>query len=146
VAEKGWEPKVGTITLEPLPATATPTEEPIWRVTVAVPDFVESARAVAVMVTVAGLGTIVGATYTPSREISPWADSPPRTPLTFQMTVWSVESATVALNCRVPPLGTVAEAGAIVTFEVVGGGVPPLSFDAPQATARMASENSTDKR
>src|SRR5512140_2952818 len=87
VAEKGREPKVGTVTREPLPAMATLTEEPIRMVTVAVPDFVESARAVAVMVTAAGLGTIVGATYTPSREINPWTDSPPRTPLTFQTTV-----------------------------------------------------------
>jgi hypothetical protein len=146
VAENAREPKVGTVTREPLPATTTLTAEPVWRVTVAVPDFVESERAVAAMVTVAGAGTVVGATYTPSREIKPWTESPPRMPLTFQTTVWSSESETVALNAWVPPLETVAELGAIVTFEAVGGGVPPLSLDVPHDAARTANENSSDKR
>src|SRR5512135_372893 len=111
----------------------------------AVPDFVGSEEAVAVMVTDAGLGTVTGARYTPSREMRPKVALPPRTPLTAQVTFWSVELATVAENCRAAPVVIVAEPGRTVTLAAGGGGAL-LSLDVPQAAARMVSAKIRDMR
>jgi hypothetical protein len=61
-------------------------------------DLVESAAETAVMVTVAGVGTLIGAVYTPEVEIIPTVALPPAMPLTLQFTVVFVEPVTVAVN------------------------------------------------
>jgi hypothetical protein len=50
--------------------------DPAWMVTAAVPDFAGSAADNAVIVTLGGLGTAVGARYTPAFEINPCVESP----------------------------------------------------------------------
>jgi len=71
-------------------------------VTVALADFVVSAWLVALTVTVVVVVT-VGAVKRPALEIMP--------PLVDHVTAVFVEPATVALNCWVPPDGTVANVG-----------------------------------
>jgi len=75
--------------------------EPPEAVTVsaAVADLVESAWAMAVTVTLAGLGTADGAVYRPEVEMVPCVESPPVTLLTCQVTSIFVEPVTVAVNC-----------------------------------------------
>ena len=75
--------------------------EPPEAVTVsaAVADLVESAWAMAVTVTLAGLGTADGAVYRPEVETVPWVESPPVTPLTCQVTAKFVVPDTVGVNC-----------------------------------------------
>ena len=68
-------------------------------VTAAEADLVESAWAIAVIVTAAGLGSAEGAVYRPEVEIVPCVESPPVTLLTCQVTVAFVEPVTVAANC-----------------------------------------------
>ena len=55
-------------------------------VTVAEPNFVESVTEVAVTVTVAGLGTLVGAVYVPTELIVPQFAPLQPVPDTLQMT------------------------------------------------------------
>jgi hypothetical protein len=59
---------------------------------------VESAAEVAVTVTVAGDGTVIGAVYTPDVEIMPTVALPPATPLTLQFTEVLADPVTVAAN------------------------------------------------
>jgi len=68
------DPNVET-ELEP-PVIDTFVAGPAWTVTVAVPDFVVSVPEIALIVKLAGLGTVVGATYTPPFEINPCVESP----------------------------------------------------------------------
>ena len=68
-------------------------------VSVAEADLVESAWAIAVTVTLAGLGTAEGAVYRPEVEMVPCVESPPVTPLTCQVTAVFVVPVTVAVNC-----------------------------------------------
>ncbi len=65
---------------------------------VAVLDFAESARLVAVTCTVAGDGRSAGAVYTPADVIVPSVAFPPETPFTLQLTAVSVVPVTFALN------------------------------------------------
>ena len=57
-----------------------------------------SACAMAVTVTVAGLGMLEGAVYVPSAAMVPCTESPPTTPFTCQVTVVLALFLTVALN------------------------------------------------
>ena len=86
-------------------------------VTVAVPDFVESACDVAVTVTCDGFGAVAGAVYNPAAEIVPFAAPPP----TLQVTAVFEVPDTAAVNCCVPPAVTLAVAGETVTEIGVGG-------------------------
>jgi hypothetical protein len=86
-------------------------------VTVADPDFVESACEVAVTVTVAGFGIAAGAANSPVLETVP-LDAPP---ITLQVTAVSVVPLTVAVNCCVFATATVAVGGATETLMVVLG-------------------------
>jgi hypothetical protein len=60
--------------------------------------LVESAADTAVTVTVAGVGTVIGAVYTPPVEIMPTLAFPPATPLTLQLTAVFVDPVTNAAN------------------------------------------------
>jgi hypothetical protein len=85
------------------------------RVTTAEADFVESACATAVTVTVAGVGMADGAVYRPNVEIVPTVAFPPATPFTCQVTAVFVAFVTVALNCWVSVVVTVGVVGVTVT-------------------------------
>lgn len=67
-------------------------------VTVAEAIFVESATETAVIVTAAGVGTIMGAVYTPDAEIIPTVALPPAVPLTLQFTAVLEAPVTAAVN------------------------------------------------
>ena len=67
-------------------------------VAIAEPIFVESTTDTAVMVTVAGVGTVIGAVYTPDAEIIPTVALPPEVPLTLQFTAVLEAPVTVAVN------------------------------------------------
>jgi hypothetical protein len=72
-----------------------------------------TATEVAVTVTVAGDGTLVGAVYSPDVEIVPTVALPPATPLTAQVTVVSVVFARLAVKDCEPFAWTEAVVGQI---------------------------------
>jgi hypothetical protein len=81
--------------VDPLPPVLLVDEPPPPLAPVAVEDitvawaeaiFVESTADMAVMVTVAGFGTVTGAVYTPDAEIIPTDELPPAIALTLQFT------------------------------------------------------------
>lgn len=76
--------------------------------------MVQSALLTAATVTDVGveLPCSNGAVYSPDGEIVPVLEVPPLTPFTVQYTLVFVVPATVAVNCCVNPLGTVAAVGA----------------------------------
>ncbi len=76
-------------------------------VTVADADFVVSAADVALMVTVAGDGTVDGAVYTPAVEIIPTVELPPLTPLTLHVTAMFAVFVTAAVKVCMAPVSTV---------------------------------------
>src|SRR5437660_679950 len=78
-------------------------------------DLLGSACDMAVTVTVAGLGTVTGPVYKPELEIVPVVVFPPVTPFTCQVTAVLLVFCTVAVNCCVPPVVTVAEVGEMET-------------------------------
>jgi len=82
----------------------------------AVPEELGDAVLVAVIITVAGDGTVAGAEYNPVAEIVPTALLPPGRPLTLQFTVVVVVPVTVAVNCCVEPVWIVLAAGATLTL------------------------------
>jgi hypothetical protein len=101
-------------------------------VTVADPDLGEFACEVAMTLTVAGFGTVDGAVYSPPLEIVPF-DAPP---LTLQVTAMFDVPVTVAVNCSVFPVATLALAGATETVIVLVGvwlAVPAQPYNATQA-------------
>jgi len=81
-----------------------------------------SACATAVTVTVAGFGTVAGAVNKPDVLIVPCVVSPPLTPLTCHVTAVFVVFETVAENCCVMPVCTLA-VGSEMEMETAGGGV-----------------------
>jgi hypothetical protein len=92
-------------------------------VTVAVPDFVESAADVAVIVTLP-VGTVVGAKYSPAvqgcgakgfGQMNPVEEFPPAIPFTCQLKPVLVVPVTVAVNCCVLPALIVAVEGTTCT-------------------------------
>lgn len=88
---------------------------PGTRVTTADADFVLSALEVAVTVTLAGLGGVAGAVYSPVVEIVPQAAPEQPLPLTVHVTAVFEVFATDAVNCLVSPAKTDALVGDIVT-------------------------------
>jgi hypothetical protein len=78
-----------------------------------------SAWEIAVTVTVAGVGTVLGAVYKPAEEMNPTVWLPKAMPFTVQFTAVLVELATVAVNCCVWPVFTDAPVGDKVTVTVV---------------------------
>ncbi len=79
--------------------------------TVAEADFVVSATEIAVTVTEAGFGTALGAVYRPAALTVPCVESPPATPFTCQVTAVLVAYNTLAVNCCVWLVCTVALVG-----------------------------------
>ena len=82
----------------------------------AVPEELGNAVLVAVIITVAGDGTVAGAEYNPDAEIVPTALLPPGRPLTLQVTVVVVVPVTVAVNWCAEPIWMVLAAGATLTL------------------------------
>lgn len=95
------------------------------------PCLVGSCTLVAVMITVLGIGTTLGATYVPLLPIVPTVRLPPGIPFTAQTTVGSVAPVTAALNRICPPGVTLAELGVTVTTMGEGGLVTCVGPGAP---------------
>lgn len=104
-------------------------------VTVAAPAFVVSACEIAVTVTVPPVGTFAGAVYKPDELIVPMLAAPADVLLTCQVTAALDVPVTVAVNCFVWPVSTLAVAGD--TDTTTGGGVVVLLGPA-QAAANTA--------
>ncbi len=87
-----------------------------------------SARETAVIVTVAGLGGVVGAVYRPVESIVPQGEPAPPQPVpeTCQVTAVFVVPVTIAVNCTVLPTGTFTGLGVTLTVIPGGGGGPEL--------------------
>jgi hypothetical protein len=116
---------------------------PAVMVTVAVVDWVVSANDVAVMVTVAGLGTVAGAVYSPLVLMVPTVKLPPMTPFTSQNTP-ELLLLTDAENCAVVFVGTDAVVGEMETLaEFV---VVELELFPPPHPARMANDTMSNSR
>jgi len=86
--------------------------------------------------------------YSPELEIVPTVALPPVTPLTCQVTAVLAVFCTVAVNCWVPPIATVAEVGEIVTLSELGVGVVdagphPAASHALTATPARKRQNAT---
>lgn len=138
VAVNCWVPKLATLavlgdTLTVLAPVAAVT------VTLADPNFVESACETAVTLTVAGFGTAAGAVYIPPLEMVP-LEAPP---LTLQVTAVFDVPVTVAVNCCALPVATVAVAGTTETAIVVLGvwlAVPAQPHSAKPAKPKTSKE------
>jgi len=107
-------------------------------------EFVDKTAAT---VTVAGLGTELGAVYSPVAVMVPDVELPPAVPLTFQVTAAFVVPVTTAANCFVCPGLTVAEAG--VTVIVIGVVVvppPPQEAKNGRMTRPGMRKNARDMR
>lgn len=102
-----------------------------------------SACEVAVTVTAAGFGTLLGAVYNPVVEMNPTVDVPPVTPFTVQVTAVFVVLVTVIVNCCVNPVVTDADVGemARVTVVVDVELLPPHAA----STARIRNTTTPDK-
>jgi len=79
------------------------------------PERAVSAADTAVTVTVAGVGTAVGAVYMPVLEIVPRVVLPPATPFTSHVTVVLAEFMTVAEKASAADTGTFALVGLTAT-------------------------------
>jgi hypothetical protein len=108
-------------------------------VTEADPVTEVSACEVAVTVTVAGVGTLLGAVYNPVEEMNPMAWLPPVMPFTDQVTAVFVVLAIVTVNCCVNPVVTEAAVGETVAVIEV---VVELLFP-PQAASPARIRNTT---
>jgi hypothetical protein len=93
-------PPAGTLAV--VGVTVTPTGGAGVMVTAAVPERVGSSTDVALTVTVADVGTVRGAEYTPEVETVPTVELPPTTPLTSHVTATFVVFVTVAVKVCVP--------------------------------------------
>jgi hypothetical protein len=109
-------------------------------VTLALADLVVSATETVVTVTVAGDGTDGGALYRPLVLIVPTVEFPPVTPFTFHITAVFDVFDTVAVNCFVFEIRTVALLGEMLTL-TGGGGFTTLTAALPNAdgTATLAA-------
>lgn len=99
----------------PVPGLGGPT---MFAVAVPVEDAL--ALLVAPIVTLAGLGGVAGAVYSPVAEMVPRAALPPGMPFTPQATAGFAVLVTVAVNCWVAEGATFTGLGDTVT--VIGGG------------------------
>jgi hypothetical protein len=123
-------------------------------VTVADACLVESAAETAVTVTVAELGMLAGAAYTPAADTRPRVVLPPVTPPTCQVTAVLLELVTVAEKLWVPvPMSTFAEVGATLTCTtrvtvplLLPLPPPPPSPPPPPPQAAIASTTEHAKR
>ena len=115
-------------------------------ITVTCADVVTEVSAcdVAVTVTVAGFGTLLGAVYNPAVEMNPTVAVPPVTPFTVQVTAVFVVLVTVIVNCCVNPVVTDADVGEMARVTVV---VDVELLLPPQAasTARIRNTTTPDK-
>lgn len=117
----------------------------------AAPDLLESAWDTAVTVTVAGLGTLAGAAYSPLLPIVPMVELPPAIPFTSHVRAVFVALETVAVNCWVNPTCTWLEEGESET-EIpfgdsgVGFEVEPPHLARDKAIARQISGASSLSR
>jgi hypothetical protein len=93
---------------------------------VEVANAVLSAALVAVILILAGFGTMDGATYKPDPLMIPTVAFPPATPFTAHVRLLFVEPFTVAVNCCEASTMTLALAGVSVT---VTAGVVTGGFD-----------------
>jgi hypothetical protein len=126
----------------PTPTVTAEGETETWicvKVTVAVAVFELSATLVAVMVTDAGSGSVAGAVYRPESLIVPELAPP----LSDQVTDVLEAFWTVAVNCWVWPVSTVAEVG---EMEILTAGAGLFAFDPPQATKEMANKATSNIR
>lgn len=110
----------------------------------ALPDLLESACDTAVMATVAGLGTCVGAVYTPEELIVPVVGLPPVAPLTSHVTEVFEVPLTVAVKTAVCTLlvvliVTVVNDGLTVTVICEAAGLPPPQELKKTQTARLGT-------
>jgi hypothetical protein len=103
--------------------------------------LVVSACEMAVTVTVAGIGTVLGAVYKPVVEMKPTVEVPPVTAFTCQVTAVFVVFATVAVNGWVAPVTTEAEVGERVTVTAVV--VEEELFPPPQAVKPAKTAHTT---
>jgi hypothetical protein len=94
--------------------------------TLAFADFVLSAWLVAVIVTVAGLGTALGAVYIPPGEIVPNVLLPPATSFTDQFTAVLLDPLTLAVKFCVPLVKIAADEGETLTE--TGCGEPTVTL------------------
>jgi hypothetical protein len=100
---------------------------------------------VAVTVTVPPVGTVVGAAYSPDALIVPILAALADVLLTCQVTAVFVVPETVAVNCWVWLVPTLAVAGATCT-EIIGGTVPAGPAHAASTIATAISRNCRTKR
>jgi hypothetical protein len=76
----------------------------VMMLTAAIAALAESATEVAITVTVAGLGAVAGAAYTPTELMVPQLAPVQPAPETLQVTAWLAPlGLTVAVNCCTPP-------------------------------------------
>ena len=133
------------VTVAVLGLTVTTTAGAAVTVAVAVPDFVESACEVAVMVTVPPVGTVAGAVYKPDELMVPMLAALAEVLLTCQVTAVFVVPETVAVNCCVWPVCTLAVVG--VTWTEIGVTTPPVGPPhAASATDTAMRRNCRTKR
>ena len=113
LALKGWVPAVTTEALAGLRLNSTATAVTI--VTLAEADLLGSAALVALTVTDAGEGTIIGATYNPLAEIVPHAAPVQPEPLTVHVIAPLEVPLTFPEKLCVPPTASVGLPGFTVT-------------------------------
>jgi hypothetical protein len=106
-------------------------------VTFAVANFVVSAADVTFTVTCAGVGTVVGAVYSPENDMTPHAEPVQPLPLTLQVTLLLLVPFSVARNRWLPPAGTVTVVGEIV-IETGGTIVTDAMPDLVESTTDVA--------
>src|ERR1700691_3218811 len=111
-------------------------------VPVAVPKLFMLAMLVAVIFTVLGLGTVIGAVYNPFVLIVPSALFPPTMGvslawLTPQVTPVAETPLTDAVNCRLVPTSTVGALGVIVTSAFVADPHPAIANDASATNHKL---------
>src|ERR1700722_7659097 len=106
---------------------------------VAEPDFVASATSTALMVTTGGLGTFAGAVYSPVGSMVPTLAFPPARVSTSQLTAVLEEFCTVALNCAVAPVTTVAAGAATCTVAAGGGSEGAAALPPPPQDTRKGA-------
>jgi len=133
------------VTVAVLGLTVTVTAGGAVTVTTAVPDFVESACEVAVMVTVPPVGTVPGAVYKPDELTVPMLAALAEELLTCQVTAVFVVPVTVAVNCCVWFVPIFAVAGATCT-EIVERTAPVCPVHPARTSAVATSRNSKVKR
>jgi hypothetical protein len=115
-----------TCTLAVVGAIATVTGGGAVTVTVAEALLLASAWEIAVTGTFPPVGTVAGAVYKPDVLTIPTVELPPVIPFTCQVTAVFVALLTVAVNCCVFPVCTLAVSGATLTLTAAVTVIPAL--------------------